>query len=740
MPRRIGCDPAFLALPTLSALASAIGNTRRIRLKRTWEEPCVLWTAIVADSGTRKSPAYQMAVGHLFREQRELLADYQAREKEYRQQLKQLDTAERKAKEPETLGRQEPEKPEAKRIICNDTTIEKLAEILEDNPRGLLMARDELAGWFGSFTRYKGGRGGTDLPNWLEMFNAGTIINDRKTGDRKTILVARAAVSVTGGIQPRTLARTLTPELFESGLPARLLMAMPPRMVKTWDQAEMEVQVEQRYHHLLRALLALDFELHYDGTQAPHSLLLSPGAAVAWARFYDRWAHEQTMAEGEMASALSKLEAYAARLALVHHVVGHVGNGKSDLVPVARDSIEAGITLALWFAAETRRIYAALAESDTDRDARRLLDRLRGQPDQTLTVRDVQRFNNRRYRRAEDAEAALAALVQSGWAVWVEGSPDRKGGLPTRAVRLVEDDDDDSGDTDDGGNRPDVPPPAGPPDGIWDHLDAGGRTEDQPSGPDTGPGQEPEPGVGGVTRHAGPEGASLRQEEEAGPLTGRNGNDAVAVSQNRSPGMPAPPDLGLERPQYQLVQDPAGLDAVTAALRDTPLVALDLETTGLNSGTDRVRLLSLAWDDPAGEQHCAVVDCFIVDPRPVLDVLGDRALVIHNAAFDLAFLARLGFTPAAVHDTLLLAQLLASDRSVPANLAACCERYLGLALDKTEQASDWSGRWCRPSSSMRPATCWCCSPCSRPCTRRSRRPAWPRSRRSSTAACRPWSG
>ena len=40
----IGCDPSFLALPRLAVAASLIGNTRTIRLKRGWTEPCVLWT------------------------------------------------------------------------------------------------------------------------------------------------------------------------------------------------------------------------------------------------------------------------------------------------------------------------------------------------------------------------------------------------------------------------------------------------------------------------------------------------------------------------------------------------------------------------------------------------------------------------------------------------------------------------------------------------------------------------
>src|SRR5262249_4327685 len=38
----LGCAPAYLALPVLAVAASAIGNTRTVRVKRGWEEPCIV--------------------------------------------------------------------------------------------------------------------------------------------------------------------------------------------------------------------------------------------------------------------------------------------------------------------------------------------------------------------------------------------------------------------------------------------------------------------------------------------------------------------------------------------------------------------------------------------------------------------------------------------------------------------------------------------------------------------------
>src|SRR5262249_25013508 len=87
-----------------------------------------------------------------------------------------------------------------------------------------------------------------------------------------------------------------------------------------------------------------------------------------------------------------------------------------------------------------------------------------------------------------------------------------------------------------------------------------------------------------------------------------------------------------------------------------------------------------------------LVDCFVVDPSPLWEALAGKNLILHNASFDLSFLALLGFNPSGkVHDTMLLAQLLTAGNNAKVTLADCCRRWLQRTLDKTEQKSDWSG-------------------------------------------------
>jgi hypothetical protein len=426
----LGCDSAYVALPALAVIASAIGNTRVIRLKRGWTECSVIWSVIVGQSGTLKSPAYHAAVAHLFRIQQAHRLAHNASLADYREK-------ERKAKEDKT----DPgDRPTMKRIICSDVTIERLAELLEDSPRGLLTARDELSAWLGSFGRYKGKQGGTDLPNWLEIFRAGTIMYDRKTGERRTIIVPSAAVSVTGGIQPGVLANALTPEFFEAGLAARLLLAMPVAPPKRWSEVEVAPEAESAYHDVLEGLLALDFGWDSNDNAVPHVLSLSPDAKAVWIAFYNDWAQEQATAEGELAAAFSKLEAYAARFALIHHVVGRVARGEKDIGPIDVESVQAGITLCRWFAAEARRVYAALSETSEERATRNLVEHIRKRGGR-ITARELQRSNSRKYRTASQAEDALEDLVKEGLGIWEEPAKTTRGGQPACYFSLLPTDD-----------------------------------------------------------------------------------------------------------------------------------------------------------------------------------------------------------------------------------------------------------------------------------------------------------
>ena len=429
--RAIGCDPSYLALPLLTAIASAIGNTRRLELKRGWSAPPILWGAIVGESGTAKTPSFRLVIQPVRKIQSRAFKVFEALQKEYEAALE----AWNKSKKGERG--EKPQPPVCKRFIVSDTTVEALAPILLANPRGLLLARDELAGWIGSFDRYSGkGTAGADSANWLSMFNAESIIVDRKTGIPRTIHVPQAAVCVSGGIQPAILQRALGLEHRESGLAARLLWTCPPRKAKRWTEADIDPGAEAELVRLFDRLYELQPTSGEDGEPRPMLVRLSADAKAAWKAYYDAHAFEQAELNGDMAAAWSKLEEFAARLALVVHFTRWAASNSTltnaNVVDAA--SMDAGIVLAKWFKHEARRVYAMLDESDAERDQRRLLDWI-GRKGGTVTPREVQQ-GCRWVKEAGAAEAALEELVKVGRGTWRGVPTTTKGGRPAREFVL----------------------------------------------------------------------------------------------------------------------------------------------------------------------------------------------------------------------------------------------------------------------------------------------------------------
>ncbi len=209
--RALGCDKSYIALPLLTMLAAAVGNSRRIRLKRTWCEPAMIWAVVVGESGTLKSPAHDLATKPIYqvqngalKEYRDQMVDYDRDKAHHDAELAEWKKSGKKKGEPQPEA---PAEPVAVRHLVSDCTVEALAVLLEQQPRGLLVARDELSGWVNSFDAYKSCRG-ADVAHWLSMHRAGPLTVDRKTG-RRIIHVPRASVCIAGGVQPKALAAAL---------------------------------------------------------------------------------------------------------------------------------------------------------------------------------------------------------------------------------------------------------------------------------------------------------------------------------------------------------------------------------------------------------------------------------------------------------------------------------------------------------------------------------------------------
>jgi hypothetical protein len=430
----IGCPTPFVALPVIGAAVASIGNTHRLRLKADWEEVLVAWLALLGESGDLKSPARKAALRFLLREEARLHRENQEAQRDYEWGRDLYRKARADAVKDGGQAPAEPGRPPKVRAVVDDVTIEKLITVLGDNPRGLLLHRDELSGWVGGMTRYSGKEEGTgDLGRWLSIHDADQVVYDRKTGDHQTIVVPSAAVSVVGGIQPGVWRKVMTAVHYDSGLVARLLLGYVEADPKGWIDREPPEKCVQDYEGLLTSLRQLPLRVDRDGVPRPAVVRLGEEAHKAWVAFVDGWAERMAASDGVQRSMLSKLKGGCARLALMHHVVGCVAAGQDTAAGVGKGSVEAAVVLANWFANQAERVYCVFGMDEASRLRDRLCDFVRRRGGH-ITPRKLHLSNRSRYPNVAMADAALDVLVRAGRGAWVWESTR---GRPSKVFHLA---------------------------------------------------------------------------------------------------------------------------------------------------------------------------------------------------------------------------------------------------------------------------------------------------------------
>jgi hypothetical protein len=161
--KRMQIPPDFAVMACITAVSSLIGRKVGIHPKRKdpWLVIPNLWGMAIASPSQLKTPAIKSILSIMEKLQQEARFEYEKASKEY-DFLRQVDKQKKLHIEKEiqrNLDNEEELKilkekyseekslPILKRLITNDSTVEKVGEILRDNPQGILMYRDELSGW-----------------------------------------------------------------------------------------------------------------------------------------------------------------------------------------------------------------------------------------------------------------------------------------------------------------------------------------------------------------------------------------------------------------------------------------------------------------------------------------------------------------------------------------------------------------------------------------------------------------
>ena len=354
--RSVPCPVDFAAVPALAVAGAAIGRSISLMVKQGWREEANLWTAIVGKPGTGKTPPLKAITRPLHRIFEEQLHAYEIAV-EMQKQIKQERDAVKKKLGGSTAGLlPESPPPTLQRIIVGDTTSEALGLRLRDNPRGLVLCLDELAGLINGLNQYKTGGGGNDTEFYLALWSRASYPIDRKGQEGGIPIYVRSPFfGMTGGIQPdklNSIGTTKDGRRLNDGFLDRFLFAYPDDVPMRWVDLDVDPEGEREWEDAVRRLLARPM-LERDGYDRPFIVQFTAEARARYASWFD--ANCLAMLEAdfpeEMKGPFSKVRAYCARIALLLEQLWWAYDPTSGDVPpnVSLRSVEGAIRLVEYF-------------------------------------------------------------------------------------------------------------------------------------------------------------------------------------------------------------------------------------------------------------------------------------------------------------------------------------------------------------------------------------------------------
>lgn len=426
-------DYIFAAL--LTSASALLSNYIVASPKPGWDEPAVLWAMIVGEPSASKSPAFDAVITVLKSIERDVngrerkaIDDWEEKEKVYQSILKKwqkdLDDAV-KAGDPVPAKPENPQsdkRPQPSRLMVNDITIERLAQIISGQEIGILQFRDELAGWLEGMVRYT--KGGSDRGFWLEAYGARPFTVDRMT---RQVTVDRLAVCVLGGIQPDRM-NTLLLGADDDGLLARLMPIWP-------DPAPITVGTVSYDDSLLRTVL---YGLHgyvssvvHTGRREPSIVRFNGQSHMKLEELRQRLRDMENEEEGLTKSFLGKVSGLTVRVALVLAYINAAASGADFPLELSEPNFEAAQSFTMDYVLPmVRRSYEVASISKTECAARKILWISKVNRLEVLTVREIKRRSRTGLDDDKDIYPALSLLVAADW-LKEEPSPKGKNGRPT---------------------------------------------------------------------------------------------------------------------------------------------------------------------------------------------------------------------------------------------------------------------------------------------------------------------
>ena len=390
---RMQCPPDYPAIAATVALSSVIGRKVGIRPKARdngFEVVPNLWGVLIGRPSELKTPAMAEALKPIKRLEIEARTAHEnaALQHEVESSMAAMkaeqDTKEAKAaiKEgKEQLARdllqraqsQTPEPPTRKRYVVNDATVEKLGELLNQNPTGLLLERDELSGFLKGLDREDRSN---DRSFYLEGFNGRSGYTYDRIG-RGTIDIPAVTISMIGTIQPGKLipyvSNAVHQGMSDDGLIQRFQLAVYPDSVTSWryQDAYASTEAKTAAHETFKRLAEMDPPEPLEGDDIYFTRFTSEAQAlfIEWLTALERKIREPDI-HPAIEAHLAKYRSLAPSIALIIQLA------ESGDLEVSASAFARAAAWCDYLESHARRIYGMAVDNDTA-NAKTILEKVK---------------------------------------------------------------------------------------------------------------------------------------------------------------------------------------------------------------------------------------------------------------------------------------------------------------------------------------------------------------------------
>ena len=359
----------FTSASFLTVFAAAMGNTWSVRFMTGWVSRPIIYMVLVGSPSCGKTPPLQQAVAPLLKLDGEYDMIYCKEMETYRR----WERMSAKQRERHSLP-EEMKMPKRKCLVVVDSTVEALIGALRDNPRGVLIYKDEIDSLLSNFNRYNG----SDEGYFLSLFS-GTPFKYSRKSNNEHIFLANPYCSIIGTTQPGRLGEQFGGKRMMNGFSSRFLKVYPEiDKMPSWNDTAMPDSVLEEWERIIRRVITVTPSTDQEGKATSIELLFSQESKlriIQWKDEVNNKVYAETDSDAVRALC-GKLETYLVRFCLVIQIM-HCICGESGMDKIEPGTAELAIRLTEYFRNMESRIAPEIETGILDNRFTELLGNLR---------------------------------------------------------------------------------------------------------------------------------------------------------------------------------------------------------------------------------------------------------------------------------------------------------------------------------------------------------------------------